>query len=137
VVAAGVLGFGAAAGAVTVWVTTGAAAGAFTEPHAVKPIPAANAIAGIATGFTLFASVSFILFSSREECGCCVAPGPGACFGGDFLIEGPAPVPPGLFLIAGRLQPSGALNARRAAAGDGVDQPRNSGHESFAMNSLL
>jgi hypothetical protein len=27
-------------------------------------------------------------------------------------------VPPGLFLIAGRLQPSGALNARRVLAGD-------------------
>lgn len=64
------------------------------------------------------------VFSPREECGCGGAPGPGACFGDDSLIEGPAPVPLGLLLVAGRLQPSGALNARRAATGDVVDGER-------------
>jgi hypothetical protein len=59
VVGAGVVGaavddFGAAAGAVTVWVTAGAAAGTFAEPHAARLIPATNAMAGIATTLLSF-----------------------------------------------------------------------------------
>lgn len=85
-------------------------------------------MAGIATSFTWFASVSFILFSPPVKNVAAgvrrVQAGPGACFGDDSLIEGPAPVPLGLLLVAGRLQPSGALNARRAATGDVVDGER-------------
>jgi hypothetical protein len=51
---ADMVGFGAAAGAVTAWVTAGAAAGAFTEPHAARPRPAASASAGIATTLLSF-----------------------------------------------------------------------------------
>ena len=60
------------------------------------------------------------------------------------LIEGPAPVSPGLLLIAGRLQPAGALNARRAAAGGAVDGERgvpgggaDQSHEILAMKVSL
>jgi hypothetical protein len=38
----------------TVWVTVGAAAGAFAEPHAARLRPAANAMAGIATTLLSF-----------------------------------------------------------------------------------
>jgi len=63
VVGAGVVGFGAAAGAVTVRVTAGAATGAFAEPHAARLIPAANAMAaGIA--ITL---LSFIVLPSPRR----------------------------------------------------------------------
>ncbi len=55
-VGAGVVGFGA--GAVTVWVTVGAATGAFAEPHAARLIPAANAMAGIAITLLNFMSCS-------------------------------------------------------------------------------
>jgi hypothetical protein len=61
VVGAGVVGFAAAAGAVTVWVTAGAAAGAFTEPHAARLRPAVSAMAGIA-----IALLSFIVLPSRS-----------------------------------------------------------------------
>jgi hypothetical protein len=50
--------FGAAAGAVTLWVTAGAA---FAEPHAARLIPAANAMAGIA-----IALLSFIVLPSPQ-----------------------------------------------------------------------
>ena len=57
------VGFGAAAGAaVTVWVTAGAAAGAFTEPHAATLRPAVSASAGIA--ITL---LSFIVLPSPVQ----------------------------------------------------------------------
>jgi hypothetical protein len=56
-----VVGFGAAAGAVTVWVTAGAAAGAFAEPQAARLMPAVSAMAGIA--ITL---LSFIVLPSRS-----------------------------------------------------------------------
>jgi hypothetical protein len=60
-VAVGVVALGVAAAAGAVTVTVGV--GALAEPHAARLIPAANAMAGIAANFTLFASVSFILFS--------------------------------------------------------------------------
>jgi len=63
VVGAGVVGFGVvgAGDAMTVWVTVGAAAGAFAEPHAARLIPAANTMAGIAItllNFTVLPSPS-------------------------------------------------------------------------------
>lgn len=54
VVGAAVDGFGAAVGAVTAWVTAGAAAGAFTEPHAARLTHAASASAGTATTLLSF-----------------------------------------------------------------------------------
>jgi uncharacterized membrane protein SpoIIM required for sporulation len=65
VVGAGVVGFGAAAGAVTVWVMTGSGlafgTGALVVPHAARLIPAANTMAGIAItllNFTVLPSPS-------------------------------------------------------------------------------
>jgi len=127
-----VLGEGLGAGAVTVRVTVGRGAGALAEPHPAKPAAAASTRAGMTMSLWPVIIITPLVIGWRE------CSGPGACFGDDFLIEEPAPVPPGLLLIAGRLQPSGGPERQaRAARRCRFGQPRNSGHESFAMNYLL